>query len=210
MDEQAQGWRSPPDEVWAAVREDYLAGRSAPDCCRRHGVGLTSLRNRAAREGWRRQDQPWTPPNTLDPWDEGVELELQVGGDLDKVETCQLWYVAHRRMLRAVMRGDATEALRWRRVEQIMNEVEAETDRLAEAQDAAIWHARNRAEIDALDGLNGLDGVSESAEPSPPRPDQDERDDGGVATVPVPSPLAGGGGIACDPTTGGRAAGEVG
>lgn len=184
MDEQAQGWRSPPDEVWAAVREDYLAGWSATECCRRHGVGLTSLRNRAAREGWRRQDQPWTPPNTLDPWDEGVELELKVGGDLDKVETCQLWFVAHRRMLRAVMRGDATEALRWRRVELIMNEVEAETDRMAEAQDALIWHARNRGELDALDGLNGLDGldgldgVSESAA-SPPFPT-----DAGVAVSP--------------------------
>ena len=39
-----------PDAVWARVREDYLAGRSATECCRRHGVGLTSLRNRAARE----------------------------------------------------------------------------------------------------------------------------------------------------------------
>src|SRR5690606_13376160 len=66
--------RRAPDEVWARVREDYLSGLSAPACCRKHGVGLTALRDRAAREGWRRADQPWRPPG-LDPDDEGVFLE---------------------------------------------------------------------------------------------------------------------------------------
>ena len=196
MDEEATAWRAAPDGVWAAVREDYLAGRSAPDCCRRHGVGLTSLRNRAAKEGWRRQDQPWTPPTTLDPWDEGVELEARVGGDLDKVEYAELAHVAHRRMMRAVMRGDATEALRWRRVELIMNEVEAENDRLAEAQDAAIWHANNRREadcVDGLDGLDGLDGVLESGDEisSPLVGEVDaspSRADGGVLSACTQSP----------------------
>ena len=51
------GLRSAPDEVWTQVRDDYLGGISAPECCRRHGVGLTALRKRAANEGWRRADQ---------------------------------------------------------------------------------------------------------------------------------------------------------
>ena len=206
MDEQPQGRKSAPDEVWAVVREEYLAGRSAGECCRRHGVGLTALRDRAAREGWRRSDQAWRPPSTLDPWDEGVELELQVGGDLDKVETCQLWYVARRRMLRAVMRGDAAEALRWRRVERILDEVEAETDRMTEEHEALLWHAENRRwaeeqdlrEADDPDSSDSSDGVLESGDSSPPHLDGEvdaspSRADGGgdpVRTGEYPAALA--------------------
>lgn len=141
-----QGRRSAPDEVWARVREDYLAGLSGPEACRRHGVKLSALRDRAAAEGWRRVDQPWTPPNRLDPWDEGVELEQRVGGDLDKVNLCELWFVAHRRMMRAVMRGDAVEALRWRRVSQAMNAEEAELDRQIAQHEAICAYERDQAE----------------------------------------------------------------
>ena len=85
----AAGRSCAPDAVWAAVRDDYLAGVSAPECCRRHGVGLTTLRARAAAGGWRRADLPWTPRNALDPADEGVALEVRVGGDLDKIDLGQ-------------------------------------------------------------------------------------------------------------------------
>jgi hypothetical protein len=50
-------------------------GCRRPRSVSRHGVGRTALRTRAAREGWRRLDQPWTPPTRLDPWDEGRALE---------------------------------------------------------------------------------------------------------------------------------------
>src|SRR5690606_14516601 len=120
------GRRSAPDEVWAAARDDYLSGLSAPEVCRRHGVGVTALRARAAREGWRRMDQPWAPPNRLDPFDEGVDLEQQLDGDLDRIEPGQLAWVAHRRMMRAVLRGDAGEAMRWRRVELMVAETDEE------------------------------------------------------------------------------------
>ncbi len=153
------GHRSAPDAVWAAVREDYLAGMSAPEACRVHGVGLTALRGRAAREGWRRADQPWTPPTRLDPWDEGVALEAQVGGDLDRVELRELAYVAYRRMMRAVMRGDAAEALRWQRVRVVMDAEEAELERLGEAQEAAIWHSLHDDSPDGPNGSDGPDGV---------------------------------------------------
>ena len=81
--------RSAPDEVWGRVREDYLSGLPGIEVCRRHGVGLTAMRNRAAREGWRRTDQPWTPRSALDPDDEGVLLEHEIDGDLDRVELRQ-------------------------------------------------------------------------------------------------------------------------
>lgn len=129
-----------PPEVWAAVRDDYLAGVPATECCRRHGVGLTTLRKRAGLEGWRRVDQPWTPPDRLDPWDEGVELEDRVEGDLDRVEIGALAWVAHRRMMRAVLRGDAAEALRWRRVRLAMDEEEAEMAQWLERDEARAVH----------------------------------------------------------------------
>lgn len=131
--------RSAPDEVWARVREDYLSGLPGGEVCRRHGVGLTAMRNRAAREGWRRTDQPWTPPNTLDPDDEGLLLENEVHGDLDQVELRQLSFVASRRMQRAVLRGQAAEALRWSRV-RIMLDAEAVEEEQAIEQEERLWH----------------------------------------------------------------------
>ena len=155
-----------PAEVWAAVRRDYLAGVAAAECCRLHGVGLTALRNRAGREGWRRADQAWTPPGGgLDPWDEGVMLEEKVGGDLDRVDPTDLSWVAWRRMMRAVLRGDAAETLRWRRVRLAMDEETAELDRLW-AQDDALrsdWHDRQAAsavtEPVDVDDVDDVDGV---------------------------------------------------
>ncbi len=109
------GRRTAPDDVWARVRDDYLSGLSAPACCRRHGVGLSALRDRAAKEGWRRADQPWRPPN-LDPGDEGAFLEELVDGDLDRIGLKELRFVCERRTIRAILRGDGAEAMRWRRL----------------------------------------------------------------------------------------------
>ena len=150
------GRRITPDDVWAQVRDAYLAGLSAPECRRLYGVGLTALRQRAAREGWRRIDQPWTPPNRLDPDDEGMVLEQETGGDLDRIELCQLTFVAHRRMLRAVMRGDAVEALRWRRVRLVMDAEEAEMDRLTAQQEAVHAYLRQPDDPDASDASDGV------------------------------------------------------
>ena len=130
--------RSAPDAVWERVRRDYLSGLPAIEVCRRHGVGLTAMRNRAAREGWRRTDQPWTPPNPLDPHDEGVMLEDEIGGDLDQLDMRQLSFVAWRRMQRAVLRGQAAEALRWRRVRLMLDAETAEQDQEVE-QEQRRW-----------------------------------------------------------------------
>ncbi len=163
------GRRVAPETVWAEVRQDYTDGMSAPDCCRRHGVGLSALRDRAAREGWRRADLPWVPPrNRLDPEDEGVALEARAG--LDQIDLCELSYVAHRRMMRAVLRGDAVEALRWRRVRMAMDEEEAEMLRMAE-QDEALWRERRSiidyeaAHPDASDASDASDGVFSGPDP---------------------------------------------
>ena len=166
MDETAentgQGRRHPPVEVWDAVRADYLSGLSAPECCRRHGVGLSGLRARAARESWRRVDQPWMPPNRLDPYDEGLELEEAIGGDLDRIDFGDLPHVARSRVARAVLRGDALAALRWRRVATLLQEDDDELHRWAEedAFRAARLREAEALEADAADdAADGADGT---------------------------------------------------
>ena len=134
--------RRAPDDVWARVRDDYLSGLPATVVCQRHGVGLTAMRNRAAREGWRRADQAWTPPQTLDPDDEGLQLEHSVDGDLDRIELYQLTHVAHCRMLRAVMRGQAAEALRWRRVRTAL-EAEGAIEAQQAEQEQRLWDCQH-------------------------------------------------------------------
>lgn len=160
--------RAAPDEVWQAVRADYMAGLPAHECCRRHGVTMAALRARAARHGWRRIDQPWTPANTLDPTDEGVQLEQRSEGDLDRIDTCELIFVAHRRMLRAVLRGDAAGALRWRRVGKALEAEEAERRRYL-CQEEALNSARLAEEADGADWLRRTPG-------SLPAPDVDSVD----------------------------------
>jgi hypothetical protein len=150
-----RGRRAVPDEVWAAVRDDYLAGLSAGEVCDRYNVGLRAMRR-------------------LDPDDEGVELEARVGGDLNKVELRELSFIAVRRMMRAVLRGDAMEALRWRRVREAMEAEEAEMERLAEQQDAIRNAWLGYAELDALDAhaahsahpAHASHGVSPAADPA--------------------------------------------
>ena len=156
----ANGHRAAPDEVWAQVREDYMAGISAPECCRRHGVGLTALRKRAASEGWRRADQPWTPPLRLDPWDEGVLLEDRVAGDLDKVELHELEWIADRRMMRAILRGDAVEALRWRRVRAVLEGDAREMERRIHADEVLRWAFDESGPPHQAHDVNGVNGVS--------------------------------------------------
>lgn len=131
--------KTAPDEVWDQVREAYLSGVPAAECCRRFGVGRTALRDRAARDSWRRRDQVWHPPQSLEPWDEGRDLEQSVGGDLDQLDFSELAYVAIRRMMRAVLRGDAAGVMRWRRVRLIMDAEQAEVDAAVEADEASVW-----------------------------------------------------------------------
>ena len=146
------GRRSAPDAVWNRVRIDYLAGSSAAEACRRYGVGLTAFRDRAAREGWRRMDQPWAPPpNRMEAWDEGVLLDDQVKGDLDKIHLRQLSFVAHRRMMRAVLRGEPAEALRWRRVRLAMDLEDAELDRMTGQHESIRQDRAGWAELEAMD-----------------------------------------------------------
>lgn len=181
-----RGRRPSPKTVWEAVRADYLAGLPAHECCRRHGVTMSALRSRAARHRWRRIDQPWVPANTLSPDDEGVQLEQRSEGDLDRIDTCELMFVAHRRMRRCVLRGEAAAALRWRQVARALEAEEAEerrylcqeeqlnSMRLAEEADGAVWMRptpglpRAAANADPADSAPPESPGADLADPAPP------------------------------------------
>lgn len=171
-----------PPIIWEAIREEYLAGATAPECARLYGVGLTTVRSRAAREGWRRIDpprneQPYddqprdgaSPPHgragpNADLDDAVLELQRRIGGDLDRVELSDLTRLASHRVSQSVMQGRAVDALRWRRLLETLK-AEGEEIRRREA-----WARRHRDlteamadllhdDADDLDDLDDLDAL---------------------------------------------------
>ena len=93
------------DATWARARADYLAGESASVVCDRYGMRVSTLRNRAAEEGWRRQDQPEPEPVDLE-----AELEAGLPDYADMAAHALI------RLNRAILKGHATEAGRWMRL----------------------------------------------------------------------------------------------
>jgi len=100
------------DETWARARADYLAGESAAVVCERYGMRVSTLRNRAAAEGWRRQDQ--REPEPVD-----LELELEQG----LPDYADMAAHALIRLNRAILKGHATEAGRWLRLHRTLLEM---------------------------------------------------------------------------------------
>lgn len=63
------------EAIWDLARAAYLRGLGAPEVCRRYGLNLSTFRDRARREGWRRADvfddaPPWTAMDEA-----GLELD---------------------------------------------------------------------------------------------------------------------------------------
>jgi hypothetical protein len=99
------GYRRVSDAVWDRAREDYLAGEAAEMVCARHGLALSTFRQRARAQGWRRIDQP-------DP--EPVDLDAEEEAGLP--DYAQMARHALVRLNRAVLRGRAAEAAGWMRL----------------------------------------------------------------------------------------------
>ena len=62
----------------------------------------------------------------------------------------ELVFVAERRMMRSVLRGDAGAALRWSRVRDLMEAGEAEIQRLMAQDDAIAFDRAGHAELAAM------------------------------------------------------------
>lgn len=99
-------YRIRSDDTWARARDDYLAGMTAEQVCRRYDLALRALRDHARAEGWRRIDQ-------TDPEPDDADGDFAIFEDFDIED---LERMSRRRMIAATVRGDAMAANRWRRV----------------------------------------------------------------------------------------------
>ncbi len=116
-------------ETWDAARADYLAGHTAQAVCARYDLGESSFHKRAAREGWRRADQPDPAPLDDD------------ADDLPDADLPGLVELALKRMAVAARRGRAADALRWQRFHGALE------DRMERATQAARQSARQAERV---------------------------------------------------------------
>jgi len=121
--ERGGGYRRVSDAVWDRARDDYLDGDAAETVCARHGLALSTFRQRARARGWRRIDQPDPDPADL-PIDMVAEVEAGLPDYADMA--CH----ALVRLNRAVLGGRVAEAAGWMRLH-------ARLRALAEAEAAA-------------------------------------------------------------------------
>lgn len=103
------GRRVRSHQTWTAARSAYLDGLSAAEVCARFDLGLSSLRARARREGWRRADQADPDPDLAEHLDE----ELEADGPADFIAMRER---AARLAARALAEGDLRRAEGWTRL----------------------------------------------------------------------------------------------
>jgi len=128
-------YRIRSDDAWAEARADYLTGFTAEEVCRRHDIGLSALRKRARRDGWRRHDQ--ADPAVADD-------DLDVFEDLEPPDLIEM---AWRRMAAAIARGMAADAARWQRIHGDLHaRAQAEAEALRADRDREIWQHSLRPE----------------------------------------------------------------
>jgi len=155
-DHGADGYRPRSDDVWDRARADYLAGETAASVCDRHGISLGTLKSRAAREGWRRCDQPDPAP---------VDMEAERAAGLP--DPSEMAAHALVRADRAMRLGRAAEAGSWVRLYQRLTTMivlpgpqpqpqpqpqPVETPRTA-PRPAPVSHTRLAVQARALEGL---------------------------------------------------------
>lgn len=116
----------PNQAVWDQAREAFLGGATAAEVANQIGVSERSLQRRAAREGWRRKDQPLRslpnlpPPDPDDP-DDPLNQFMAVthrGRTEMLIDPTLEAYVsfAFRRSAEAAALGRMSEALGWARL----------------------------------------------------------------------------------------------
>ena len=122
-----------PNETWDAAREDYVAGATAEEVCRRHDLGLSAFKVRARQGEWRRADQP-----APDPLDDTIDLDAPPeprDSMLDK---------AWRRVSQALDAGRSTEAMRWMRLHAMLLEADRAEQRAHDRDTAQDMRAVTR------------------------------------------------------------------
>jgi hypothetical protein len=114
--------------VWAQARHDYLAGDTAETVCERYDLALSTLRYRAAREGWRRIDRRETgladhlPPDVAQATLARSTLSgADAGDEAADVDAADLAGQTLKRVRRALANGRPGEAGSWMRLHEKLN-----------------------------------------------------------------------------------------
>lgn len=135
-DDSPEGHRIRSRTTWLMARHDYLQGDSAEQVCARYGLKVSTLRDRAKREKWRRIDQPDPDP---------VEDEV----DDSPVDCVALADEAMAMVRAALRRRRAAEAASWMRVH----------DKLAALVAAREDRARRSARVERTRGSSSVGGA---------------------------------------------------
>jgi hypothetical protein len=146
---------------WDIARRDYLAGADPAFICERMGLNRSTFRDRARREGWRRQDIFEDAP----PWTQYDEAGLRRDPDFLAISA---WSNA----ARAVMRNRRLEARAWLLVAQQLG---ATPDRMREIEEMHSAQTRRDTAPSGAPAESGLyaktntsdDLTAESAESVP-------------------------------------------
>lgn len=128
------GYAPRSDDTWDHARRDYLDGDSAEQVCDRYGLKVSTLRDRAARQNWRKCDQPDPPPLP----DDDPEAD-------QPVDCAALAEDALIRVRRALRLGRASEAASWMRLH----------EKLVARQAVAEEQARRRERVAQAQGSDG-------------------------------------------------------
>lgn len=130
------------EETWGFAKRDYLGGDSGPQVCARYRLSLSTFNQRAAREGWRKCDQPDPPPIPDDDPEAGepVDCAALAGDALVQVR-------------RALRKGRAGEAASWMRLH----------EKLPARQEADEARARRRERVAQAQGADGAGAVMANA-----------------------------------------------
>ena len=169
-----------PEHTWDMAREQYLAGASAEEVCRRHDLGLSAFKVRARQGNWRRIDQP-----APDPIDDDIDM------DAPAEPRERMLGKAWRRLSQALDAGRSTEAVRWMRVHAMLLAAERtearERDRDTAEEMRAITRTARGIEAQASSMIRQVEAEapglkrrvhtvhskkSPTAPPPPPDPDE--------------------------------------
>ena len=136
--------------VWDQARLEYIDGQSSTDICRRYGLSRSTFHARAAREGWRRRDQP---ARTVTPY-------IAVTGDIDEASFFDLSEMAALCLRQAILSGRPTEATGWLG---LVRELRHES----EYHDPGPEWFQHDADLDSLDKLDSPDASPDQPENPP-------------------------------------------
>ena len=149
------GRRTCSEEEWAWARADYLDGFAAPQIAAAYGMGVSTLRERAHREGWRRRDQPAA--------EAGLSVDVEDVTEEDQ-DVSTMVDTAWRRAALAIKTGDRLAARAWLRLHEDLLPILREIREIARADDARSSPVT--ADPDASDALDGLDAEPHAADQS--------------------------------------------